>query len=140
MGNFKAIIERRSPFSIKLLAPRYVVIHLERIKSLLNREDAVASRLDMRSARPTATKPAEIAEMFNTYFASVFTTDNLPDSSEESSTDPHMTELIIIELEVEHMLKTLDSNKATGPDGIPARLLKVTIPNYKQVSARLSSR
>ena len=82
MENFKAIIERRSPFSIKLLAPRYVVIHLERIKSLLSREDAVASRLDMRSARPTATKPAEIAEMFNTYFASVCTTDNLPDSSE----------------------------------------------------------
>ena len=71
---------------------------------------------------------AEIAEMFNTYFASVFTTDNLPDSSEESSTDPHMTELIISELEVEHTLKTLDSNKATGPDGIPARLLKVTAP------------
>ena len=47
MENFKAIIERRSPFSIKLLAPRYVVIHLERIKSLLSREDAVASRLDM---------------------------------------------------------------------------------------------
>ena len=51
MENFKAIIERRSPFSIKLLAPRYVVIHLERIKSLLSREDAVASRLDMRSYR-----------------------------------------------------------------------------------------
>jgi hypothetical protein len=51
MENFKAIIERRSPFSIKLLARRYVVIHLERIKSLLSREDAVASRLDMRSYR-----------------------------------------------------------------------------------------
>jgi hypothetical protein len=51
MENFKAIIERRSPFSIKLLARRYVAIHLERIKSLLSREDAVASRLDMRSYR-----------------------------------------------------------------------------------------
>ncbi|CAB4032925.1 Hypothetical predicted protein, partial [Paramuricea clavata] len=39
-----------------------------------------------------------------------------------------MTELIISELEVERMLKTLDSNKGTGPDGIPARLLKVTAP------------
>jgi hypothetical protein len=73
-------------------------------------------QVDPSSARPTATKPAEIAEIFNTYFASaVFTTDNLPDLSEESSTDPHMTELIISELEVEHTLKTLDSNKATGP-------------------------
>jgi hypothetical protein len=60
--------------------------------------------VDTSSARPTATKPAEIArEMFNTYFASAFTTDNLSDPSEESSTDPHMTELIISELEVEHI-------------------------------------
>ena len=44
---FKAVIERRSQFSIKLLDHMYVAIHLERIKSLLNREDAVASRLDM---------------------------------------------------------------------------------------------
>jgi hypothetical protein len=85
-------------------------------------------QVDPSSARPTVTKPAEIAEMFNTYFASVFANDNLPDSSEESSTDPHMTELIISELEVQHTLKTLASNKATGPDGIPARLLKVTAP------------
>ena len=92
-------------------------------------------QVDTSSARPTATKPAEIArEMFNTYFASAFTTDNLSDPSEESSTDPHMTELIISELEVEHTLKTLDNNKATGPDGIQARLLKVTAHHYCSLS------
>ncbi|CAB4020251.1 Hypothetical predicted protein [Paramuricea clavata] len=51
METFKAVIERRSPFSIKLLNRRYVAIHLERIKSLLNREDAIASRLDMGTYR-----------------------------------------------------------------------------------------
>ncbi|CAB4001310.1 partial [Paramuricea clavata] len=51
MENFKAVIERRSPFSIKLLGRRYVVIHLERIKSLLNREDAITSCLDMGTYR-----------------------------------------------------------------------------------------
>jgi hypothetical protein len=51
MENFKEVIERRSPFSIKLLTQRYVATHLDRIKSSLNREDAVASRLDMGSYR-----------------------------------------------------------------------------------------
>ncbi len=84
--------------------------------------------VDPSSARPTATKPAEIAEMFNTYFASVFTSDDLSYPSEESNADPHMTELILRELEVEVTLKSLDNNKATGPDEIPARLLKATAP------------
>ncbi|CAB4036899.1 Hypothetical predicted protein, partial [Paramuricea clavata] len=58
------------------------------------------------------------------YFASVFATDNLSDQSEELSTDPLISEVIVSELEIETLLKTLDSNKATGPDEIPARLLK----------------
>ncbi|CAB4007930.1 Hypothetical predicted protein, partial [Paramuricea clavata] len=52
--------------------------------------------------------------------------DNLSDQSEELSTDPFISEVIVNELEIESLLKTLDSNKATGPDEIPARLLKVT--------------
>ncbi|CAB3997998.1 Hypothetical predicted protein [Paramuricea clavata] len=51
MENFRTIIERCSPFSIKLLSRRYVVTHLDRMKALLNREDAVASCLDMASYR-----------------------------------------------------------------------------------------
>ena len=51
-------------------------------------------QVDSSSARQTATKPAEIAEMFNTYFASVFTSHGLSDLSEESNTDAHMTELM----------------------------------------------
>ncbi len=61
--------------------------------------------VDPSSARPTATKPAEITEMFNTYFASVFTSEDLSDPSEESNADPHMTELILSEPEVEVTLK-----------------------------------
>ena len=58
----------------------------------------------------------------------MFTSDDLPETTDKSSTDAQMTELILSELEVEHTLKSLDSNKATGPDEIPARLLKVTTP------------
>jgi hypothetical protein len=57
MENFKEVIGRRSPFSIKLLTQRYVATHLDRIKSLLNREDAVASRLDMGSHRQYVSQP-----------------------------------------------------------------------------------
>ena len=35
----------------KLLSRRYIVTHLDRMKALLNREDAVASRLEMASYR-----------------------------------------------------------------------------------------
>ena len=81
---------------------------------------------DSASARPTAMKPDKIADMFNTYFASVFTSIKLPDPSKETSTDHYMTQLILSELEVEHTPKSLDSNKATEPDEISARLLKLT--------------
>ena len=66
--------------------------------------------------------------MFNTFSLSVFTSDNLPDPSKETSTDLYMAELILSELEVEHTLKSLDSNKATGPNKILAGLLKLTAP------------
>ncbi|CAB3991388.1 Hypothetical predicted protein [Paramuricea clavata] len=51
MENFREVIEQRFPFSIKLFSLRYVATHLDRIKSLLSREDAVASRLDMETYR-----------------------------------------------------------------------------------------
>ena len=42
------------------------------------------------------------------------------------SDEPIMTDLIFSEAEVSCVLRSLDSSKATGPDGIPARLLKET--------------
>ena len=83
----------------------------------------------MHPAPPTGLiqdHPAEIANMFNAYFASVSISDNLSDQSEEIRTDPVITESTLCELEVKSMLKILDINKATGPDEIPAKLLKET--------------
>ena len=76
-------------------------------------------------SRPIATNPNEIADFFNTYFASVFTSENLP-VQHPNRTDPVLTELKVTELEVETLLNSLDTNKATGSDEIPARLLKET--------------
>lgn len=47
--DFRAIIEERSAYSIRLLNKAYILAHLQAIKSILHREDARASRLDMQA-------------------------------------------------------------------------------------------
>ena len=64
--------------------------------------------------------------MFNKYFASVFSINKKNKESVIESDELIMTDLSFSEAEVSCVLKSLDSNKATGPDGISARLLKET--------------
>ena len=68
----------------------------------------------------------EKADLFNRYFCSVFTTSNTVPSM-PSRPKTSVTEIYDIELSVEEVsncLSSLDTSKATGPDGIPARILK----------------
>ena len=76
--------------------------------------------------RTEADNPHDIANMFNKYFASVFSINKKNKESVIESDKPIMTDLSFSEAEVSCVLKSLDSNKATGPDGISARLLKET--------------
>ena len=76
--------------------------------------------------RTEADNPHDIANMFNKYFASVFSINKKNKESVIESDEPIMTDLSFSEAEVSCVLKSLDSNKATGPDGISARLLKET--------------
>ena len=87
---------------------------------------------DLRTYSET---PPKIANLFNKYFTSVFTTDS--DISEDpianddtlscSLTDNSHMENIVLEPEhVAIILRSLDNNKAHGPDKIPARLLTET--------------
>ena len=57
---------------------------------------------------------------------SVFTSENLPQEIPNEVNDPIMSDVVITEQEVESFLSTLDTNKATGSDEIPAKLLKET--------------
>ena len=81
-----------------------------------------------QSPRPTAANPVEIATFFNTYFASVFSSENLPDElPTETSGPPVLTELTLTEPEVETILNSLDTNKATGPVKFQPESLKIPL-------------
>ena len=69
----------------------------------------------------------EKADAFNTYFASVFTSDSnysLPLISPSQSSSNFLDSITVSEFEVQSLLSSLSPSKATGPDGIPAYILK----------------
>ncbi|CAB4035733.1 Hypothetical predicted protein [Paramuricea clavata] len=74
----------------------------------------------------TAKTAKEKADLFNTYFSSVFhpssTTCNQTPRTESKE---NISEITIDVDEVAQFLRALDTSKACGPDGIPARLLQV---------------
>ena len=71
--------------------------------------------------------PKSKADLLNKQFASVFTIDNtsaLPDLG--PSSHPTMNHILIDSRGIVKLLKNINPHKASGPDGIPARLLKET--------------
>ena len=88
-----------------------------------------ASESDSAPVR-SASCPQDIAKVFNDYFASVLNTDDdQTNSFIFSSTtlcEPTLSELSLSPEDVLVCLRTLDVDKATGPDGISPRLLMET--------------
>ena len=75
------------------------------------------------------TQNADKANLLNDHFSSVFTKSSIPSDqipSLENSHYPDITPLLIEENGVRLLLQNLDSHKAQGPDGIPARFRKET--------------
>ena len=70
----------------------------------------------------------EKAELFNSYFCSVFRPVKTTSNPKASTTLlPHaaqLSDIVISEVEVTHHLSHLDPTKATGPDAIPGRILQ----------------
>ena len=90
--------------------------------------------------RTFAGNPADIAALFNNYFTSIFTTDpNIENCSPKAlpyqSNNTIIEDITLSEADVFSVLHNLDINKAQGPDGIPARLLKETA---RQISPSLT--
>ncbi|CAB4000068.1 RNA-directed DNA polymerase from mobile element jockey [Paramuricea clavata] len=77
-------------------------------------------------SRTAADNPAEIVNLFNRYFTSVFTSDCSPHYACKPDDTPNITNVNLTVYEIQAVLEALDVTKATGSDGIPARLLKET--------------
>ena len=78
---------------------------------------------------PQASTPQQIAELFNSYFVSVFTAPSSEVRTWSALFTPSHPTLNELKIPVEMVVtsrKQLDINKATGSDGIPVRLLKET--------------
>ena len=64
------------------------------------------------------------ASILNNYFTSVFTTEGESIPTMDGSSFPDISPLFICDEVVVNLLSSLDDHKASGPDGIPATLLK----------------
>ena len=66
------------------------------------------------------------AELFNSFFLTHSTLDdsNEPDPDDTVRTNQTLTSLKILEKDVSDLIKSLDTNKATGPDNISQKMLK----------------
>ena len=76
--------------------------------------------------RESADSPAGIADLFNRCFASVFTVDSPVEEITCEPSDTVMVDLTLTVTTVQAALEALEVGKATGPDEIPAKLLKET--------------
>ena len=72
----------------------------------------------------TSASPSGVTNLFNRYFASVFNESSTPQQRTCTSDLPILTDLSLTVEEVKDCLCSLDCSKATGTDGIPAKLLK----------------
>jgi hypothetical protein len=80
----------------------------------------------------------EKAEALNTQFCSVFTKEDLstvPDLG--NSTVPDMPDLKITTEGVEKLLQNLKINKSSGPDNVPARILKECAPSVAPILQKI---
>ena len=94
------------------------------------RRHRVSNRPEIGYNGETAKTAAHKAELFNTYFSSVFTSPRSSTNLKAVTRSPplrtelQLSDIVISVDEVTDCLKSLDTSKASGPDGIPSRLLK----------------
>ena len=93
-------------------------------KAILHHRSAINPVITFNN--DTATSPKK-AELFNTYFCSVFRPPKPTEINEPPCsllTSDLLSGITISEEEVVHRLSNLDPSKAPGPDNIPGHILK----------------
>ena len=90
----------------------------------------------LRNGQSYTTDSCEKANLLNAFFPSVTNPSDIkpPASNPTPSVTPdnQVSEIELIEEEVAAVLRNLDPNKASGPDGIPGQLLTV----FQAISCR----
>ena len=78
--------------------------------------------------RKYADNTTDIANMFNHYFASIFTCDSYGSTDHQDRSHNVITidNITLSEEEIMDVIMNLNNNKAQGPDNIPVRILKET--------------
>ena len=87
------------------------------------------TKIVLKNGNEIITEDKECANMFNEYFSSVYTqgASLISDSHNSSLNVPNIDELTITRDMVRDKIMQLDPDKSTGPDGIPAYVLKTNI-------------
>ncbi|CAB4020225.1 Hypothetical predicted protein [Paramuricea clavata] len=130
-------IKKKSSLRCKVIKSKISKEHLEaKIKELgATMKKMLRDSRSIEGARTSAEAPEAIASIFNTYFTSIFIRDQPSTEKDMRTIDAdrdHSTNTALLEditLTPDHVaavLRTLDNDKAHGPDGIPARLLTET--------------
>ena len=108
------------------------------VKYFLNRNkvDTIPSLLD---GNDHVTDNLSKAEIFNSFFLRQCTLDSSTATLPEHTIYPHniIRSISVSDEEVLDILRSLDVSKATGPDGISARLLKKAAPVIYKSLAKL---
>ena len=109
------------------LEGRSVFTQFFKTKSKVSNIPGKVSMEENDNERLHADNNTDIANMFNEYFASIFTSDSDSNSERQDHSQViTIDNIALLEEEVMAVIMNLDSNKAQGPDNIPVRLLKET--------------
>ena len=93
-------------------------------KSILHHRTGQSNEITYNGV--TAKTAKEKADLFNTYFSSVFRPSSTTcNQTPRTESEGNISEITLDVDEVAQFLRALDTSKACGPDGIPARLLQV---------------
>ena len=96
-----------------------------------SKKSSLPQRMTLRSSDNddtiAADDPNSIADLFNTFFASVFHQDQTHPANETTITDENcLTDIELTVDDILPLLHSLNEHKATGPDGISNKILKET--------------
>jgi hypothetical protein len=93
-------------------------------RNIANTISSAGTNIDqeVHSSRISAENPVDIANMFNNYFTSVYTSDKCANEDTDcEQVDPVTSDLNLTVEEMQAVLENLDATKATGTDNIPAQ-------------------